>query len=167
MADTDADRNNRRDLGAIMRQTREQAVMIPIEAATTLQYPTNGVVPFGMPAALQPTILQGAVIPRMTNDGLPWRIQRYEMSKNVLYRFQKTTWCVTCGHRKAHHVQEERFGLKCLRDYCAKCGWRKEYHPNGQMGQFCLNPSKHDSPQNLWYGKDNAGEDNTREIGII
>jgi len=172
VADSEDDRTNRLELLEVMRSTRNEATMPAIPTAPTLKYPSDGVVPFGMPAAMHPSVLQGAVIPQnnatimanMTDVGCPWGICQFATTRNPLVEFKKNTWCVTCGHRKAAHVQEESFGYKCRRDCCAKCGWRQEHHQfsSGRMGPHCNNHSKYDSPHSQWYE-----DSEQRRVGVI
>jgi len=165
-ADSESDRVNRQDLRDIMRTTREEVHMPAIPTAATAQHPNDGVAPFGMPAAMHPTALQGAIVHmQMENATRPWQMRQFTNTNNVLVGFKKATWCVTCGCRKAAHVQEESFGHKCRRDCCAKCGWRQEHHQSGsgRMGPFCTNASQFDSPHTQWH--ETRGE--TRNVGII
>jgi len=63
MADSDVDRTNRQDLCETMRETRQSVYLVPIPLTRTMQCPTDGGdVSFGMPAPLNPTMLQGAAL---------------------------------------------------------------------------------------------------------
>ena len=170
MADSDTDRTNRIELREVMQSTRNDTVVHPIPAAQALQYPTGGVVPFGMPAPLNPEIIQGAVhhqplvvMQANATVGRPWQIQRFATTQNVLVGYRKGTWRVSCGHRKLSHIKEESFGYKCKRDYCARCGWLKDHHQqsNFLMGPYCTNPAKFDSPHTQWYDMER------RQVGVI
>jgi len=169
-ADSAQDSANRLQLREVMRSTRADTVVHPIPAAATLQHPTGGVVPFGMPAPLNAEIVEGAVhhqplVVMQANAtlGRPWQLQQYATTQNVLVGYRKGTWCVSCGHRKASHVKDESFGYKCRRESCARCGWLKEHHTqsNYLMGPCCTNPAKFDSPHGQWYDREG------RQVGII
>jgi len=173
VSDSEADRLNRTELRDVMRATRNEVTMPPIPTAPTLQYPPDGIVPFGMPAAMQPYVLQGAILAptnmtemtQMTAVGCPWGIHQLGITSNPLLGFKKGTWCVTCGHRKAADMQNESFGYKCKRDYCAKCGWLQKHHQHssGRMGPYCKNKAKYDSPHSEWY----KPMEEPRQIGVI
>jgi len=138
-----------------MRATRNDTVILPIPMARTLQYPSDGYVPFGMPAPLNPEIMEGAVhhqprVVMQTNAvvGRPWQLQEFSLTQNALVGYGKTTWCVSCGFQKA-----ASYGYRCKQEYCAQCGWLKEHHSqsNCLMGPCCMNPVKFDSPHTQWY----------------
>lgn len=162
LADSDADRSNRQDLRETMRETRQDVQLQAIPHGTRIRYPTEGNVPFGMPAPLNPTTLEGAVLHRPrdvmhvnASCGRPWELQPFCATTNVLVGYKKTTWCVSCGHRKADHVKEESFGYRCKREHYARCGWLKQHHQtsNCRMGPCCANPAKSDSPHSQWHAQ--------------
>ena len=174
-ADSATDKANRLDLREAMRSTRDGTVVAAIPTATNVQHPSLGVVPFGMPAPLNPEILQGAVLhqPQRVMEanaavGRPWQLQVFSPTQNVLVGYRKKAWCVTCGFRKASHMQEESFGYKCKREHCARCGWMKECHreSNFLMGPHCMNPVKFDSPHSQWYDYSQWHDVKTSQVGI-
>lgn len=180
LSDSQRDQELRNQMRIEMRETRQEVPDLPqIQNAAPIQYPTNtnGTVPFGMPMALNPTMLQGAILqaPTLhvnTLKGRPFVINPPTVTASVLTGFRKLTWCITCGFRKNQHIiKEESFGTKCKRSYCAKCGWLKTHHQNHSMGPFCNQNPRHDSPHLLWYNnnqnKQTANEQESRQVGII
>ena len=158
-SDSQRDEELRREWRQTLRTTRREVPDIPaMQPPAPTQYPTNGMVPFGMPMALNPTILQGAMQGLVAQEanttiGRPFVVhQRPDIVSHALTGFRKLAWCITCGFRKNQHVvQTESFGSKCRRDCCAKCGWLKKNHRNGLMGPFCEVTARYDSPHLQWY----------------
>jgi len=97
-ADNPIDVHRRQELRNAIRETRNFVTMPAVPTATTVQHPTTGTVPFGMPNPLNPAILHGAmtmqtqqIMQENMEAGRPWHVQRFSTNGNVLDRFTRKT----------------------------------------------------------------------------
>jgi len=139
-----------------LRQTCQVVAGPRGRVAERIEYRNAGrPTPFGAPTTLNPDITRHAIVGNYTNrQAVPWNVAAPQILKendDVLHKFKRATWCVTCGFRKREHTKEESYSNKCKREHCSNCMQLKQHgHPNG-MGPRCTNPRKESSPHVHWY----------------
>jgi len=153
----------------VFKQTRRE--ITPHQSATSqltnITYNhTLGVPQFGVPLALNTTILAGAFQHRQSNTfGPPIMYRTQKPPQQLATRgslgklFKSNKYCWRCGFQKKTHVRSGTpFGDKCYRncgyEQCSKCNQRVvDCHAIGLVGPHCANeavPSTEEMVADWW-----------------
>lgn len=147
-ARTENDNTQLQQHNQMLREARRDVnpVPQPVPRALPVEYPQAGSHPVGAPTVVNPQILAGGLInqPSDQRNPAPWRIGRAVPETrryNPMDGWNKRKWCQTCGWQKADHTKEEKFGLRCKKDFCGNCYQRLDCHADGKMGPWCQHES--------------------------